>query len=291
MAKLSLIQVPYHYGFSQARVGAGRGPLRYIEAGAQRNLQNLGFDVTVRTIERRGLTNETPVAVAEGNALLAAQVREAVALGSFPLVLSGGCNACLGVLGGLGSRVGIIWFDAHGDFNTPETTPSGFFDGMPLAVATGLCFREVWEEITSAPPVPPSQALLVGARDLDPGERENIARHSVLFVPASEIRDRGATAALGENLERLRSRVEEIYLHFDIDVLDPTLAPGVDYRAPGGLSLEAAEEAIRLIAARFRVRAASLTAYNPDHEQDDRTLRSGLRLLALLASTGRSQQA
>ena len=286
MARLSLIQVPYDYGFSQARVGAGRGPQRYVEAGAPRALQDLGFEVVVHSVELHRETKGIPAAVAEGNALLAAQVKQAEASGSFPLVISGGCNACLGVLGGLAARVGIIWFDAHGDFNTPETTPSGFFDGMPLAVATGLCFREVWDTITSAPPVPPSQVLLVGVRNLDASEWENIVRHAILTVFAAEIKDKG-TAALSEKLERLRSRVEEIYLHFDIDALDPAWAPGVDYCVPGGLALEEAEAAIHLIATRFRVRAASLTAYNPDHEVDDRTLQSGLRLLSLLAAASR----
>jgi len=284
--KLTLIQVPYHYGFSQARVGAGCGPRRYLEAGAEAALRQLGYEVSVELVERGPEAKETPLAVLEGNTVLAARVAASVDSGGFPVVLSGGCNACLGVLAGLGARLGIIWFDAHGDFNTPETTPSGFFDGMPLAVATGLCYRELWGGLSSAPPVPPAHALLVAVRDLDPGERDTIAQHGVLAVPAADIKALGAAAALGPKLAALRKRVEQIYLHFDIDALDPALAPGVDYRAPGGLSLEEAEEAIRLIAAQFWVRAATLAAYNPDHEEDDRTLAAGLRLLSLLAAAG-----
>jgi arginase len=194
------------------------------------------------------------------------------------------------VLAGLRSPVGAIWFDAHGDMNTPETTPSGFFDGMPLAVATGLCHRELRQRITDTPPVPPAHTLLVGIRDLDPGERRNIEESGMLLLRWEPMRGEGVAGALGPKLDLLRSRVEEIYLHIDIDVLDPAYAPGVDYRTPGGLNPDELEEAIRLIASRFRLRAASLTAYNPDHEERDRTLQSGLGLLKLLAELAPSER-
>ena len=177
--KLTLIEVPYHYGFQQPHFGAGRGPGLYREAGAEKALERAGFDVTAETVERSRTTEEIPAAVAEGNRLLATQVSRALDSGAFPLVLGGGCNACLGILAGLKRRVGVVWFDAHGDFNTPETTPSGFFDGMPLAIAAGLGYRDLWREITDIPPVPGSEILLVGARDLDPGELDNIQKAGV----------------------------------------------------------------------------------------------------------------
>lgn len=280
---ISLIQVPYHYGFVQARAGAGRGPVRYLEAGAEQELRRRGFEVGVRAVERRQATEELLAAVVDTNTVLAGEVAGAVAAGAFPLVLSGVCSACLGVLAGLNSRVGIIWFDAHGDFNTPETTPSGFFDGMPLAIATGLCYPELWGQIATGPPVAASETLLVGARDLDPGERDNLEQSAVQVVPSAEIKASGVASALGPPLEALRSRVEGVYLHVDIDVLDPVVAPGVDYRSPGGLSLQEMDEAIRLIAVHVRVKAAALTAYNPDYEKDERTLKAGLHLVTLLA--------
>jgi arginase len=281
--KITLLQVPYHYGFVGPYSGAGRGPVRYLEAGIARSLEEKGLQVTVQTIERHTASDNVVDAVAEGNSLLATQVAGAMADESFPVVLSGGCNACLGVLAGLRSPVGIIWFDAHGDMNTPETTPSGFFDGMPLAVATGLCHHELRQRISSTPAVPPAHTLLAGIRELDPGERTNIEESGMLLLRWEEMRGRGIAGALEPHLEVLRSRVGEIYLHIDIDVLDPAHAPGVDYHTPGGLNPDELEESIRLIASRFRLRAAALTAYNPDHEQQDRTLHSGLHLLKLLA--------
>lgn len=281
--KVHLIQAPYDYGFSRPRLGPGRGPLRYLEAGVADDLRHQGFEVSVESVERRGATEEIPAAVVDGNQVLAAAVARAVAAEAFPLVLSGSCSASLGVLAGLNEPVGIVWFDAHGDFNTPETTPSGFFDGMPLAVATGLCYRDVWDGIASLPPVPAAHTLLVGVRDLDPGERQNLHHSGVLMVTAGELRRQGVRAALNPKLDILLSRVQEVYLHFDIDALDPELAPGVDYKAPGGLLLGEAEEALRLVTRRLRVRAATLAAYNPDCEVEDRTLTAGLHLLLVLA--------
>jgi hypothetical protein len=106
------------------------------------------------------------------------------------------------------------------------------------------------------------------------------------WTPPTEQVDRGdvGASALAMVFPLRRARVEEAYLHIDIDVLDPAVAPGVDYRYPGGLSLEEMDEAIRLIAAQVRVKAAALTAYNPDYEEDDRTLKAGLHLVTLLAA-------
>jgi arginase len=280
--RINLIQVPYQYGFLEARTGVGRGPGRYLEGGVVAELRRRGFEVTVDTVERGGETKEIPTAVVEANVALADRVASTLGAGAFPLILSGGCSACLGVLAGLNSRVGVIWFDAHGDFNTPETTPSGFFDGMPLA--TGLCQQELWSRISRVPPAAPSETLLVGVRELDPGERDNLNNCDVQVVSGAEIRASGVAAALGPRLAALKSRVDEVYLHFDIDALDPAVAPGVDFRSSDGLSLADAEEAIRMIAAQLRLKAAALTAYNPDREENDRTLQAGLRLLTVIAA-------
>lgn len=282
--KISLIQVPYHYGFLEAKKGTGRAPARLLAAGAEQNLRRQGFDVTVGTVQRSGEAGEIPAAVIEANSDLAEKVRRARETSAQPLVLGGPCSSCLGVLAGLGASVGIVWFDAHGDFNTPETTPSGFFEGMPLAVAVGLCYEEIWGGISAAAPVPPAHVLLVGVRDVDPGEWDNLRRSGANAVTAEEIEAGGLATALEPKLVKMRSRVEEIYLHFDIDVLTTGAAPAVDFRAPGGLSLAQAEEAIAMIAGRFRVRGAALTAYNPEREESDQTLTSALRLLDSLAS-------
>src|SRR5215213_1244107 len=136
--KVQVIQVPYDSGHRNVRMGAGPG--HFIQNGAAQLLQSCGYDVDVTGIE-----TETPFQAEIKTAfelcrLLARRVREAYALGVFPLVLSGNCNSSLGTLGGLDSSdLGMIWFDAHGDFNNPETRESSFFDGMGMSIATGHC--------------------------------------------------------------------------------------------------------------------------------------------------------
>lgn len=278
-----MIEVPYGYGFVGPNRGEARGPRRYMEAGADRLLRSMGFEVSTETLERRTQTGDILPAVVDGSRCLATSVFHSSETGEFPIVLSGGCSACLGILSGLSANVGIIWFDAHGDFNTPETSRSGFFDGMSLAVATGFCYRNLWYQVTSAPPVAPAKTLLAGVRDLDPGERENVDRSGLLVVTASQIKTPGVREAFIGTLEDLRARVSEIYLHLDIDVLDPEFAPAVDYPTPNGLTVEEVEDAFQLIATKFLIRAAALTAYNPDRSGDELTVACGLRVLLALA--------
>lgn len=286
--KVSLIASPYDLG----REGKAAGPARYLEAGAERSLSERGFDVEVGTVERDGPFADEVDAVVDSNSGLAGRVTEALENGAFPLVLGGNCDSALGVLSGLGpTGVGIVWFDAHGDFNTPETSPSGYLGGMPLAIATGNCHAMLWERLGNAAPVPEPSVVAVGTRDLDPEEGQGLADSDVRAVAASEVSETGTEESLRGPLEDLRSRVREVYLHLDIDCLDPQYAPGVDFPAPGGLSVEDVEEAIRMVARRFRIKAAALTAYNPEKDEDDRTLRAGTRLMEVLAEVGTQKEA
>ncbi|MGH7545432.1 MAG: arginase family protein, partial [Gemmatimonadota bacterium] len=135
--------------------------------------------------------------------------------------------------------------------------------------------------------VPGEHILLVGARDLDPGERENLKRAEVQVVSADAWRDVGP-AALAAPLDRLAARVRDVYLHVDVDVVDPEEAPGVSYPTPRGLAPADVEAWLVEVGRRFRVRAAALTAFNPDRDEGDRTLRVGLRLLSALAGAERA---
>lgn len=173
--KLGLILVPYHLGME--RTGMGLGPKRFLEAGIHRELGSLGHSVNVHTIRCQRNTGQDEVtAVAEINALLAEQVCEALGQGHFPIILAGNCNACLGTLAGIETRpVGVIWLDAHGDFNTPETSATGFLDGMALAMAADLCHQAVWTTIGNIP-IHDSHVVHIGGRDFDDGEVEALVR-------------------------------------------------------------------------------------------------------------------
>jgi arginase len=289
MVRLTVIGVPYAAG--RLEEGMGLGPTRYLEAGADVVLAEAGHDVEVVTL-RPDLhdTATEPDAVVRIDAVLASAVSEALAAGRFPLVLAGNCNSCLGTLAALqagdGSpipSVGIVWFDAHGDLNTPETSPGGFFDGMGLAIATGRAHPEVRRRVGLGSAIPESRVLHLGSRDLDAPESRYLEESAMLSLSADELQRAGGADTLRAALGTLGTQAEGVYLHIDIDVLSGDHAPGVDFPSPGGLGFDELEGAVRAVAREIPVRAAALTAYNPDHERDETTLRSGLRLMEIIA--------
>ena len=159
---------------------------------------------------------------------------------------------------------------------------SGFFAGMSLAIITGHCYQNFWAQIGESTPIAEATTLLLGVRDLSPAaERERLHHSAMQVVNWHEGKPRADVLAC---LDTLGKRVQEVYLHIDLDVFDPQVAPGlVDDPVPGGLSMPQMEEAIRTVAARFRLRAVALATYNPDRDQEEKTLRAGLRILDLLA--------
>ena len=272
---VSLIQVPYMLGDPEHP--AAEGPRRYLEGGAEGLLTARGHSVTVERVER-----DEVGAIAVGKAL-APVVRRSVAAGRLPLVLAGSCDAALGVLAGFDhARCGVVWIDAHADFNTPESSVSGFFPGMSVAVIAGHCHVELWAQAGNSTPIPEEDIVMLGTRELSPeAERERLERSAVRVVAWHDGAPRGDVE---QALDELAASVGEVYLHVDNDALDPAVAPGiVDEPVAGGLSLAQLEDAVRAATARFRIRAATLATYTPERDEDERTLRAGLRVIELLA--------
>lgn len=280
--KVALIASPYDLGWEH--VGMGAGPIRYLEAGAAELLSERSFEVNATVVERDGLFEDELSATADVNARLAKRVGKAVENGAFPLVLGGNCDSALGALSGIGaSGTGIVWFDAHGDFATPGTSPDGYLGGMALATATGHCHDELRSSIGMDASVAESRVVMAGVRDVEHEQRPLLEASEVAVVKAERIHDEGPAKSLHAPLADLESRVGKVYLHLDIDSLDPRHTPGVDFPAPDGLSPEEVEEAINLVAEKFEIGAASLTAFNPGKDEDDKTLRLGMRLMAAVA--------
>lgn len=179
--------------------------------------------------------------------------RAAVAAGT-PVVVMSECTLVPPVLAAVRERhadVALVWIDAHGDLNTPETTPSGFLGGMPFAMLLGWCFDD-WRRLSGLePPLPEERAVLVGGRDLDPGEREGVDRSQIHESDDAA----GALAALPPDAP--------LYVHVDTDVLDPSLTPDAGFPAPGGWSIERMRAEVQALGASGRVVALSICPSAP----------------------------
>lgn len=205
---------------------------------------------------------ETTVRMGALYRALAVEVRDAVAAGRRPVSIAGDCCATIGVLAGLqhaGIEPTLIWFDAHGDFNTWETTPSGFLGGMPLAMAVGLGEQTLLEG-AGLRPWPEKKVILTDARDLDPGERENVARSAITHLP--DVNRLMETGGIPDG---------PLYVHFDVDILNPNEAPAMNYPAPGGPSLHQLTAVFRALAATRQVVAVSISLWEPTLDSDGRT--------------------
>jgi arginase len=250
MTRPTLIEVPYDLG--RAGVNGGAGASVLAEA-----LQDERCELD--TVECEGAErNEIAASMAVVRAL-AERVRHGVAGGSFPVVLAGNCHSSLGTVAGIGGGVGAVWLDAHADFNTPDTSPTGFFDGMALALLTGAGWPKLRESVEGLRPIPEEHVVLVGARDLDEGERTRLA--------ASRVR-RAGLGELDAALDALRDLVDAVYLHVDLDVLDPTVGQANPWSVDGGLQVDELAHGVDSVGERFTIRAAAFTAYWPDGDPE-----------------------
>ena len=229
-----IIAVPYDSGNPGLRMGTG--PQHLLDNGLGASLRPDGRGVSTITVRHE---REPPAEVTTGfelQDLVSRQVRAAVDEGRLPLVLSGNCNtAAVGSLAGLGpDDLGIVWFDAHGEFNTPETTTTGFIDGMGLAMAVGHCWKEMARGVPGFSPIPEENVVMVGVRAADVAELERFDASGVTVV-GSDAEGRGMEA-LANALDDLRSRVGRVYVHLDLDVLDAAkVGMANEYGIPGGM--------------------------------------------------------
>lgn len=200
------------------------------------------------------------------------RVAEVIRQGNRPVSIAGDCCTTIGVLAGLaeaGINPTLIWLDAHGDFNTWETTPSGFLGGMPLAMLVGRGEQTLLDG-TGLKAIPESQVILSDARDLDPDERLALASSDVNMMPE-------VTGLLEAPLPE-----GPVYVHFDIDVIDPEEAPAMSYPAPAGPSVKTLRHVFRQMTHTSRIVALSVSAWNPDMDGADRTQEVVMGLIAEL---------
>lgn len=251
--KLSLIAAPYDSG--RRDEGFGKGPDALISGGLAETLTLDGHDVEVVEIGKiKGFDHRE---IATGFAVcraVAEKVADARAQHRFPVVLSGNCLTTCGALAGEAAD-SMIWFDQHGDINTPETSPHGFLDGMALATALGLCWRPMANAIPGFTPIDPAKCMLVDARDLDAGERELLESLPVIRAEVGDAAERvAALKAAG---------VGRTHLHIDLDVHDPSELQVNRYAEPGGPQPDALRAAAACMARSVPIVGLTLSAYDP----------------------------
>jgi len=199
-----------------------------------------------------------------------------------PLVLGGDHSIALGTLGGLAQAHGpggVIWIDAHGDLNTPETSPTGNVHGMPLAAALGLAGDRFASEAWPLPMVTPDRVALVGVRSLDDGERRLIREHGLRVFTMSEIDRIGIERAMRESLAHVAGP-GFVHISLDMDALDPEVAPGVGTPVRGGLSYREAHLAMELVAESGLASALEVVEVNPILDRENQTAKLAVELVA-----------
>ncbi len=266
--RVELVTVPYRY--DERGVGLGAGPEALLAAGLPARLRAAGIEFagTVAAQLDPALREEGRTALNIGRlgADTARLVAEARRKGDGALVLAGDDTAAIGVVSGLqqadgaGATIGVVWVDAHGDFNTPETSFSGILAGMPVAILAGLA-GPIWREAAGlAAPIPTDRIVLAGTRELDLKEEELLRSTEVRLLRSSDL---VANGEFRDAIDRLARRCALLYLHVDLDVLDPRFVPSASTPSADGLSIEELAATMSTVLATGRVAAVSLSSLNP----------------------------
>lgn len=293
---VSIIGVPTDYGVDRRGVDMGPSAIRY--AGLQSELTNAGIpshdtgNLAVPPIsdhERgHGTAQQTARFLEETRDVcetLADTVASTIADGNLPLVIGGDHSIAIGTINGAAANasIGVVWFDAHGDFNTPETTPSGNIHGMPLAAILGRGqFAE--KDWAVAPGVSESNVVWIGLRSLDPEERDAINASAATAFSMSDIDDQGITSVMNTALDIAMDGVDGIHVSLDLDFLDPDEAPGVGTPVRGGVTYREAHSALETVANRTgdtsALRSLELVEVNPILDTHNRTAELATELAA-----------
>ncbi|WP_191559355.1 arginase [Metabacillus idriensis] len=292
--RISIIGVPMDLG--QMRRGVDMGPSAIRYAGVVERLEQLQYEIedkgdikigrASREEENSSLNNLRNLkAVSEGNQKLSEQVDEAIQSGSFPLVLGGDHSIAIGTLAGVSKHyksLGVIWYDAHGDLNTSETSPSGNIHGMPLAVSIGLGDETLTKIGGYTPKVKPENIVIIGARSLDEGEKELIKERGIKVYTMHEIDRLGMTMVMEETIQYLKERTDGVHLSLDLDGLDPHDAPGVGTPVIGGISYRESHLAMEMLAESNLITSAEFVEVNPILDEKNKTATVAVALMGSL---------
>ncbi len=286
---IRIVGAPLDLGQSRRGVDLGPTALRY--AGLKSALTRLGYQVedrgNIETVERDTLSGGPGMAflqpVVDACERIYEASRKAVADGAVPLVLGGDHSIAVGTVGGVSHehRTGVLWIDAHGDFNTPDTSPTGNLHGMPLAALCGHGAPALVDAGRPGAKLRPEDVVLFGVRALDPGERALIQRTGITTYTMRQIDERGLAPLATEALEGL-GHVDRIHVSLDMDSIDPREAPGVGTQVPGGLSYREGHLLMELIAEHGDIGSVDVVEVNPILDTRNQTAQLALGLLSSL---------
>lgn len=287
--RIRIIGVPIDLGADRRGVDMGPSAIRY--AGLNARLQRLGWEVedtgnlevpVPETREIKDTRLKYLPEIRKVSEQLAGAVAKALVDGVVPLVLGGDHSIGIGSLAGIaadGKRRGVIWFDTHGDYNSPETTRSGNIHGMPLAVANGIGAKELtliggpdkklWEENT----------VIIGARDFDLDERELLHQSKITVFTMSDIDQLGMKEVVSRGLEIAGKGTEGVHISFDLDVIDPAEAPGVGTPVAGGITYREAHLAMELVAESGLLLSLDMAEVNPILDIQNKTAELAVGLI------------
>lgn len=289
---ISIVGAPMWLG--QRRYGVNIGADAIRAAGLIKQLKAVNGDIIdignidiARSVAAReqqhNLRNLRPVASA--CVRLADSVSKIISEGRFPLVLGGDHSIAIGTLAGAArhyTNLGVIWYDAHTDINTPETTPSGNIHGMPLAVAMGFGHPALTGIGGSCHKVKPENIVFMGVRDIDPGEKALIEKYKIKTYTAADIKRRGIKQVIAETISYLRARCDGVHLSFDFDGIDPADAPGVGTPVKAGISLADSLVAVRMFAGSGIIASAEFVELNPILDENDKTAHIAVNIIGEL---------
>ena len=291
--KIRIIGVPMDLGASRRGVDMGPSALRV--AGLQARIKSLGHQVEdignipVKQAEEQHYGEKRAKYLTEISDTckeLAATVQKSLEEGFTPLVLGGDHSIAVGTMSGVAAyyhkdkrQVGYIWLDAHGDMNTPESSPSGNVHGMPLAAIMGFGPPELVELLGFMPKVEPQNAVIVGARDLDTQEKKLVKKSGVHVFTMRDIDERGMREVMSEALKFATDDTGGIAVSLDMDFVDPMDAPGVGTPVRGGVTYREAHLAMEMIADSETMASLEVVEINPVIDEHNRTALLGVELV------------
>jgi arginase len=274
---IHLLGVPMDLG--SGRRGVDMGPSAIRIAGVARQLTELGHrviddgDVVIKNMEELKVGNERArylPEIARASAVIARKVERIIGLGHFPLVLGGDHSIAIGTVSGLaafaqshGKKLGVLWIDAHGDINTPETSPSGNIHGMPLATLLGFGTAELTSIGGASAKISPTNVALVGVRSLDSGEKKRLKETGVQVHTMSDIDRQGVDRVMKKALARVTDGTDFVHVSLDLDAVDPAVAPGVGTPVKGGLDYREAHLLMETIADAEMMTSLEVVEVNP----------------------------